>query len=119
MADFQFCDMLIERMAAHTVYARGVGNEKKAPLCYDELIILDSDSADVMQSRLTNALGNRSHGVAMTVAKNDQTSFFHKASSIMSAADADFLVMSKQFALDLTEAQTSPRWPGGVLISPV
>jgi nucleoid-associated protein YejK len=116
MSDFQFCDMLIQRMAVHTVYARGVGNERKAPLCYDELIVLDSDSADVMQSRLTNALGNRSHGVAMTVSKKDPASFFHKASSVMSAGDADFLAMTKQFAVDLTDAQTNPRWPGGVLI---
>lgn len=108
--------MLIERMAAHTVFARGVGNEKKEPLCYDELIYLDGDSADVLQMRLTSALGNRSHGVQMTVAKKGAGSFFHHASSMMAGGDADFLAMSKQFARDLTDAQTNPRWPGGVLI---
>lgn len=116
MAEFEFCDMIIDKMAAHTVFAREVGNIKKAPSCYDELIPLDRDSADVLQLRLTAALGNRSHGVRMSISKNDITSFFQKASSIMASDAAGFLAMSKVFANDLTEAQTNPRWPGGVLI---
>lgn len=50
MADFDFCDMVIDRMAAHTIFARQVGNVKKDPLCYDELIVLDSDSSDVLHN---------------------------------------------------------------------
>ena len=116
MADFDFCDMVIDRMAAHTIFARQVGNVKKDPLCYDELIVLDSDSSDVVQMRLTAALGNRSHGVEMTVKERDTYSFFHKACQVMSADNQAFLAMSKAFAHDLTDAQTNARWPGGVLI---
>jgi hypothetical protein len=116
MADFDFCDMVIDRMAAHTVYAREVGNVRKDPLCYDELIVLDGDSSDVLQMRLTAALGNRSHGVEMIVKNKDAKSFFHKGCEIMSADDAAFLATSKEFAHSLTDAQTNPRWPGGVLI---
>lgn len=116
MAEFEFCDMIIEKMAAHTVFPREKGNIRKAPLCYDELISLDSDSSDVLQMRLTAALGNRSHGVQMTIAKTASGSFVQKAASIMATNDSTFLTMSKQFAEDLTDSQTSPRWPGGVLI---
>lgn len=116
MADFDFCDMVIDRMAAHTIFARQVGNVKKNPLCYDELIVLDGDSSDVLQMRLTAALGNRSHGVEMTVSQRNADSFFHKTCQVMSADNMAFLALSKDFAHDLTEAQTNPRWPGGVLI---
>lgn len=116
MADFEFTDMIIDRMAAHTIHVRGVGNIKTEPTCSNELIVPDADSADVLQMRLTAALGHRSHGVTMTVNKKAGGSFFHKTCSIMGAPNDDFLEMSKQFAHDLTEAQTSPRWPGGVLI---
>lgn len=71
-------DGAYDRMAAHTIFARQVGNVKKDPLCYDEFIVLDSDSSDVLQMRLTGALGNRSHGVEMTVSERDADSFFHK-----------------------------------------
>src|SRR5471030_247527 len=116
MTEFEFCDMVIQKMAAHTVFPREKGNIRKAPLCYDELISLDPDSADVLQMRLTAALGNRSHGVQMTIAKTASGTFVQKAGAIMATDDAAFLAMSKQFAEDLTDAQTSPRWPGGVLI---
>jgi hypothetical protein len=116
MADFEFCDMVIDKMAAHTIFARGVGNQKHAPHYSDQLISLDIDSADVLQMRLTAALGNRSHGVQMSIEKTDPASFFHKASSIMDCKEAEFLGASKKFADALTDAQTNPRWPGGVLI---
>lgn len=116
MADFEFTDMIIDRMAAHTIHVRGVGNQKTEPTCSNELIVPDADSADVLQMRLTAALGHKSHGVTMTVSKKDGASFFHKTCSIMGAPDDDFLEMSKQLARDLTDAQTSSRWPGGVLI---
>ncbi|MGO0790903.1 nucleoid-associated protein [Herbaspirillum seropedicae] len=116
MADFEFTDMIIDRMAAHTIHVRGVGNVKVNPTCSNELIIPDADSADVLQMRLTAALGHRSHGVTMTINKTNAESFFHKTCSIMGAPDDDFLAMSKDFAVDLTEAQTSSRWPGGILI---
>ena len=112
MADFDFCDMVIDRMAAHTVYAREVGNVRKDPLCYDELIVLDGDSSDVLQMRLTAALGNRSHGVEMIVKNKDAKSFFHKGCEIMSADDGSFLATSKEFAHSLTDAQTNAHAAG-------
>ncbi|BBF84509.1 hypothetical protein DLM_0869 [Aquitalea magnusonii] len=116
MAEFDFCDMQIQRMVAHTVYARGKGNVKKDPDCSDELIGLDQESLDLLQLRIIGALGNRSHGVNMSIARASAESFMQNAAMVMGEDDATFINVSKQFARDLTEAQTNPRWPGGVLI---
>lgn len=116
MAEFDFRDMQILRMVAHTVYARGKGNVKKAPDYSEEIIRLDQESVDLLQLRITEALGNRSHGVNMSIARATPESFMQRAAAVMGGDEADFLGTSKIFAHDLTEAQTNPRWPGGVLI---
>lgn len=116
MADFDFSNMEIRRMVAHTVYARGKGNVKKDPDCSEELIGLDRESLDLLQLRLVGALGNRSHGVNMSIARAATGSFMQDAAAIMGGDDAYFVSVSKQFATNLTNAQTNPRWPGGVLI---
>lgn len=116
MAEFDFCDMQIQRMVAHTVYARGKGNVKKDPDYSEELIGLDQESIDLLQLRIIGALGNRSHGVNMSIARAAAGSFMQSAAAVMGGDEAAFLAASKKFAGDLTEAQTNPRWPGGVLI---
>lgn len=116
MAEFDFSDMQIQRMVAHTVCARGKGNVKTPPDYSNELVQLDQESLDLLQLRIIAALGNRSHGVRMSIARATAGSFMQNAATIMGDEGDDFLSISKQFADDLTEAQTNPRWPGGVLI---
>lgn len=117
MASFEFKGMLIKRLTAHTVFARGPDKETVTPPDYSEdLIKLGQDSLDLIQQRITDALGSTSHGVEMTINNSESDSFMQVGAAMIRASDSDFYSLSKKLADNLTRAQTSPRWPGGVLV---
>jgi uncharacterized protein (UPF0147 family) len=108
--------MSIRRVAAHTVYAREKDKEETEVACSDALIPLTQDSRDLVQLRVTQALGSASHGVEMGIADATATSFMQCAAAMISNTDAEFFEASKAMAKSLAKAQTSPKWPGGVLM---
>ncbi len=117
MASFEFKGMLIKRLTAHTVFARGPDKETITPPDYSEsLIELGQDALDLIQQRITDALGSTSHGVEMTINNSDTDSFMQVGAAMIRASDEQFYSHSKTLADNLTRAQTSPRWPGGVLV---
>jgi hypothetical protein len=116
MSDFKFEGLTIERLVAHTVFPRGKDKELVQPQTSDELMPMDSDSRDLIQIRITDALGSTSHGIEVQVSKSSEGSFMQKAAAMIHMDETQFIKQSQILAMDLAEAQTSPRWPGGVLI---
>lgn len=116
MSSFEFKGMSIKRITAHTVHQRSKDKQLVKPSYSDELFSLDQDSKDLIQIRVTEALGSSSHGVEMAIAKKESGSFMQVAAAMISSNDATFLASSKKLANALSEAQTNPKWPGGVLI---
>lgn len=117
MADYSFDELVINRLIAHTIFVRGPDKKKKAPELSDQLIPLDVESRDLVQARITKALGSKAHGIAMQISRSDAGSFMQVAAAMIGSNDQDFISSSQQLADALAEAQTSPRWPGGVLIA--
>lgn len=116
MTDYSFEGLSIERIIAHTIFARNKDKERVPPSTSDELIEMDMESKDLIQTRITEALGSKSHGIETTISKDDVGSFMQQAANIIHMPNNEFVQQSKQLAEDLTDAQTSTRWPGGVLI---
>jgi hypothetical protein len=116
MAGFEFKGMTIKRITAHTVFQRNKDKAMLEPSCSNELIALDQDSRDLIQVRVTEALGSSSHGVEMAIAKKEAGSFMQIAASMIHCDDSVFISESKRLAKALAEAQTNPKWPGGVLV---
>jgi translation initiation factor 1 (eIF-1/SUI1) len=116
MSSFAFKGMSIKRIAAHTIHAREKDQEDTAVTYSDGLIPLNQDQRDLVQLRITGALGSASHGVEMGVADSTSTSFMQCAARMISSTDEKFFDASKSMAGKLAKAQTSPKWPGGVLI---
>jgi hypothetical protein len=116
MAGFEFKGMQIQRLVAHTIHARTKDKQLIPPSCTDALMPLDQDSKDLVQLRLIGALGSSSHGVEMGIAKTDANSFLQRAANMIRCNDDAFLAQSKLLAMALAEAQTNPKWPGGVQI---
>lgn len=116
MADYSFDELTIERLIAHTVFVRGKDKKKKDPETSDQLIPLNVESRDLVQSRITDALGSKAHGIEVQIAKSDVGSFMQVAAAMLGSDEPSFVESSKALADSLAEAQTSPRWPGGVLI---
>lgn len=116
MSGFDFRGMAIRRLIAHTVHQRDKDKQRINPTCSDTLIVLDQDSKDLIQMRVTGALGSTSHGVEMGIARHEAGSFMQRAASMISCDDPTFITESKELAEKLADAQTNPKWPGGVLI---
>jgi hypothetical protein len=115
MSSFKFEGMSILRVVAHTIIPRN-GKEYVSPLTSNHLVPLDGESKDLMQQRMTAALGSSSHGIEVQVRKDDKNSFFQLASAAIHSADDAFIETSQILATNLAEAQTNPRWPGGILM---
>jgi hypothetical protein len=116
MASFEFKGMVIKQLTAHTVFARSKDKELVPPDCATDLIELAQDALDLIQVRITDALGSTSHGVEMAIQNSEQESFMQRAASMMHSPRAAFVAESQTLAHKLAEAQTSTRWPGGVVI---
>lgn len=115
MSSFKFEGMSIDRVVAHTILTRN-GKEYIPPSVTDHLVPLDGESKDLMQQRITAALGNSSHGIEVQVRKDDETSFFQLAASAIHEPEERFIAISQVMATKLAEAQTNPKWPGGILM---
>jgi hypothetical protein len=116
MSSFSFKGMSIKRIAAHTIHAREKDKEETEVSFSDDVIPLNQDQRDLVQLRITGALGSASHGVEMGVADTTVPSFMQGAAAMIGSSEPDFFEMSKTMAKKLAKAQTSPKWPGGVLI---
>ncbi len=116
MAAFGFQGMIIQRLVAHTVFARGQDKQLIEPDYSDELVELEQEAIDLIQLRITNALGSASHGVEMAIEGTGAGSFFQRGASMIRSQNPEFLSGSKELAYELAKAQINPRWPGGVLI---
>lgn len=116
MASFEFKGMIIKRLTAHTIFPRGQDKQLVSPDYSEELIELEQEALDLIQLRITNALGSSSHGVEMAIENVGTGSFLQVGASMIRAEPQQFLAKSKDLAYNLATAQTNPRWPGGVLI---
>lgn len=116
MSKFEFEALTIERMIAHTIFPRTKDGLLVKPQLSNDLIPLDVDSRDLVQIRVTDALGSTSHGIEINVERSGDGSFMQKAAAIIRMNDVDFVAKSKIVANDLADAQTNPKWPGGILI---
>ncbi len=114
--NFSFEGLMIERIIAHRVYAKNADKTINQPKISTKLIELDAKAQNSLESRLTKALGNKSHGIEMSITQTNEGSFFYTATQIMFDSDSEFITKTATFANSLTKAQSTTNAPGGVLI---
>ncbi len=108
--------MTIQRVISHIVYARNSDKQVVPPKLNNELLPLEQDELDLLQIRTTSALISNAHGIETEIVNTGINSFFQLSVNMLDSDDKNFSVHSQQLAVNLTEAQTSTRWPGGVLV---
>ncbi|TAJ77267.1 MAG: hypothetical protein EPO42_10610 [Gallionellaceae bacterium] len=114
-AQFGFEGLAIERIIVHRIYARGPDKQLKESKCSSKLIKLEQEALDALQMRITEALGNKSHGIEMTIKEVGESSFFQVAASAIQASDENFIAATKTLADKLSKAQLNTTAPGGML----
>lgn len=112
---FKFEGVMIERIIVHRIYSHTPDKQLVKPKTSSKLIKFEQAALDALQLRVTKALGNRSHGIEMSIERFDTGSFFQNSSTMLHADDGQFIAISKELADSLNKAQLSTTAPGGML----
>jgi len=113
-----FENLSIGRLTIHEVFVRGEDKVLVQPSYGTQLLKLPQEAKDVLQTRITNALGKSSHGVEMEIQETGDDSTWRAAKGIIEAQgnDALFIDLSQNIAKKLASAQTHSQIPGGIVI---
>ncbi len=111
---FSFEGIIIERVIIHKIFARH-GSEMVEPKRSKKFITFPQEALDTLQLRIYKALGNKSHGIEMSIAQSTPESFFQKAARMLACTDEDFIEQSRDLAVELAKAQMTTNAPGGML----
>jgi hypothetical protein len=113
-----FENLSIGRIIIHEVFARGADRALVQPTYGAQLLVLPQEARDALQARITNALGQSSHGVEMTIRDSGVESTWHKAKEIVESQGNDpvFINCSQNIASKLAVAQSNRTIPGGIVV---
>lgn len=112
---YKFEGLNIDRVIVHRIYVRTADKKPVEPKLSGKLVKLNQPALDALQQRITKALGNKSHGIEMTIHEHGEGSFFAIASGMMQAEEKNYISSSKKLAEALNKAQLSTTAPGGLL----
>lgn len=113
--NFKFEGVIIERVIVHKINARTPDKQLVKPKISSKFIKFEQPALDALQLRVTKALGNRSHGIEVSIEKIDMSSYFQNCAKMLNSDDSSFIAISKDLANSLTDAQFSTTAPGGIL----
>ncbi|WP_339079058.1 nucleoid-associated protein [Pseudomonas sp. TMP9] len=113
---FKFDGVMIEHVIMHRIHPKSPEKELTDPTTSNKVITLSQPALDTLQKRIQHALGNKSHGIEMSIASTEADSFFQVASGMVHALKEDFIEESKGLAKSLSKAQLSTNAPGGMLV---
>lgn len=113
--NFKFEGVMIERIIVHRIYPHTPDKQLVNPKTSNKFIKFEQAALDALQLRVTKALGNKSHGIEMSIEKSDAGSFFQNCATMLHANDGTFIAISKELAHSLNRAQLSTTAPGGIL----
>jgi hypothetical protein len=112
---FKFDGVMVERVIVHRIFPRSADKEPVNPNTSSLLVTLPQAALDTLQQRIQHALGNKSHGIEMSIAATGAQSFFQTAASMTHATEKSFIDTSKALAYSLSAAQQQTNAPGGML----
>lgn len=112
---FKFEGVMIERVIVHRIHPRSHTKEVTNPTTSNRLVTLPQAALDTLQQRIQQALGNKSHGIEMSITNTEPGNFFQVASGMIHATHEDFIKTSQGLAHSLSKAQLNTNAPGGML----
>lgn len=112
---FKFDGVMVERVIVHRIFPRSPSKEPVNPTTSSLLVVLPQAALDTLQQRIQHALGNKSHGIEMSIANTEGACFFQTAASMIHSSKDAFIESSKKLAESLSTAQQQTNAPGGML----
>ncbi|WP_149137302.1 nucleoid-associated protein [Cupriavidus campinensis] len=113
-----FQNLNIGRIIIHEVFKRNEDRSLREPRYSNQLIQLDVEARDALQQRITNALGQSSHGVEMHIQDTADQSAWDLGRRVLQSYgnDAEFIQISQSITAKLAAAQTNKGVPGGIVV---
>lgn len=113
-----FHNLTINRIIIHEVHRRDVNRNIVEPNYGQQLIHLENDAKSALQIRITEALGESSHGIEMQIQNTLNNSLWDLANQIIQTTGNDnaFINLSQTVTANLAEAQKSKGIPGGIVV---
>ncbi|RYC30850.1 hypothetical protein D3273_16825 [Lichenibacterium minor] len=109
-------NLKIRRICLHEVYKRTDDRQIAAPTYSSGLLELPQKARDAFASRVHSAFRNDAKCMAMSIKRFEPNDIAARGAAIILTEDADFVQQSHAFAYKLAEAQTSRKYPGGLVV---
>lgn len=107
----------VQRIIAHRVFARDRDRKVVPPVLSKSLTKLNTEGLERFQERVIAACGSDSRSATMSISDTAPGSAIDKVISIVSGSEAEFVSGSRELAVKLSDAQTSRKIPGGILVA--
>lgn len=113
-----FQNLTINRIIIHEIHRRNDDRSLRDPNYGNQLIQLDVEAQNALQLRITDALGESSHGIEMKIERTTVGSLWNLASDIVRVGgnNEEFIQLSQIVTANLAAAQTSKGVPGGIVV---
>ena len=104
-----FQNLNINQRIIHVIFKRNDDRTICDPRYGEQLIQLDVEAKDALQQRITDALGQSSHGLEMTIRDATTEGLWNQGKQIVESAnnDVQFIKISQAIAYKLAVAQTT------------
>ena len=111
-------NMHINRVIYHKIFKREEKDVYINPQYSRKCAILEKEGLNTIRTRITDAVGSSSHAIEMEISNHNEDSVCKSLINYYSSdrKEKNFIKMSENLALNLTMAQKSLRFPGGVIL---
>jgi len=111
-----FENLNIQSVILHEIFERDLDRKIVQPKLSESCTELEGDGKSNLESRIIKAIGSSSSGVQMNIAKTSPESCFQLSAQLMKSDQDGFINDSKKLPQMLSEAQTSRKLPGGIVV---
>lgn len=109
-------NLQIDDIISHRLFARDTNKVIKDPILQTKVMNLPEEGVDAIQKRMTAALGNRSHGLEVSIENTDTDSFMQLAADAICRSSREvFINASQTMAKKLSASQAGTSGLPGVI----
>ncbi|MDL5246624.1 nucleoid-associated protein [Leptospira weilii] len=112
----KFNNLKVNDIVIHQIFKRTDQTNIVDPFISKKPTILPEKGLEEFRSRIIEACGDESHSSVMEIKKDSEESTFQQSAMILRDDIDEFVKKSSFFAHKLTEAQSSRRYPGGLIV---
>lgn len=111
-----FKNLKVSDIIIHQIYKRNEKSEIIQPFISKKIIELDAKGMLEFQTRIIESCGDNSHSAEMKIKDDSKDSLFQNAATLLTLKSKSFVQQSEIFAHKLADAQSSRKYPDGLLV---